>query len=114
MQMLSQLSYRPVSGGDISSRGVPIIQLTFMGGLKHFGYPQGYEGTSMAAAHVSGVAAMVIASGVVGRSPDAIECQLEATARHTDGELGQPYDPRLFGAGLVDAAAAVRARAPGC
>ena len=98
----------------IFSRGVPITQLTFVRGLKHFGYPQGYEGTSMAAAHVSGVAAMVIASGVVGRSPDAIECQLEATARHTDGELGQPYDPRLFGAGLVDAAAAVRARAPGC
>ena len=35
-----------------------------------FGYPGGYEGTSMAAAHVSGVAAMVIASHVVGSSPD--------------------------------------------
>ena len=68
----------------------------------------------MAAAHVSGVAAMVIASRVVGSSPTAVECQLEATARHTDSQLGQPYDPRLFGAGLVDAAAAVRARAPGC
>ena len=31
-----------------------------------FGYPGGYEGTSMAAAHVSGVAALVIASRVVG------------------------------------------------
>ena len=60
-----------------------------------------------------GVAAMVIASRVVGSSPTAVECQLEATARHTDSQLGQPYDPRLFGAGLIDAAAAVRARAPG-
>ena len=68
----------------------------------------------MAAAHVSGVAAMVIASRVVGTAPAAVECQLEASARHTDQELGQPYDPRLFGAGLVDAANAVRARASGC
>jgi len=103
------------SDDPLFSRGVPIFQLTLTGpGFKRFGYPGGYEGTSMAAAHVSGVAAMVIASRVVGKSPRAVECQLEATARHNDSELGQPYDPRLFGAGLVDAAAAVRARAPGC
>jgi serine protease len=99
----------------IFTRGVPIFQLTFDGpNLTHFGYPGGYEGTSMAAAHVSGVAAMVIASGVVGSSPSAVECQLERSARHNDSQLGQPYDPRLFGAGLIDAAAAVRARAAGC
>jgi hypothetical protein len=70
----------------------------------------------MAAAHVSGVAAMVISSRVLGRHPSrtALECQLEATTRHTDQELGQPYNPSLFGAGLVDAASAVAARAPGC
>jgi serine protease len=97
------------------SRGVPISQLTLVGGgFRTFGYPGGYEGTSMAAAHVSGVAALVIASHVVGSSPGAVECQLEGSARHSDSQLGQPYDPRLFGAGLVDAAAAVRARAPGC
>ena len=97
------------------SRGVPIFQLTLVGGgFRTFGYPGGYEGTSMAAAHVSGVAALVIASHVVGSSPAAVECQLEGSARHSDSQLGQPYDPRLFGAGLVDAAAAVRARAPGC
>jgi serine protease len=97
------------------SRGVPIFQLTLVGGhFTTFGYPGGYEGTSMAAAHVSGVAALVIGSNLVGRSPTAVECQLERTARHSDSQLGQPYDPRLFGAGLVDAAAAVRARAPGC
>jgi serine protease len=97
------------------TRGIPIFQLTFDGpSFTSFGYPGGYEGTSMAAAHASGVAALVIASGVVGSSPTAVECQLEATARRTDSQLGQPYDPRLFGAGLIDAAAAVRARAPGC
>jgi serine protease len=97
------------------SRGVPIFQLTLVGtGFTAFGYPGGYEGTSMAAAHVSGVAALVIGSRLVGSSPTAVECQLEGTARHADGQLGQPYDPRLFGAGLVDAAAAVEARAPGC
>jgi serine protease len=103
------------SDDALFSRGVPVFQLTLVGaGFRTFGYPGGYEGTSMAAAHVSGVAALVIASHVVGRSPTAIECQLERSARHSDSQLGQPYDPRLFGAGLVDAAAAVRARAPGC
>lgn len=103
------------SDDSLFSRGVPIFQLTLVGsGFTNFGYPGGYEGTSMAAAHVSGVAALVIGSHLVGRSPAAVECQLEATARRTDSQLGQPYDPRLFGAGLVDAAAAVRARAPGC
>jgi serine protease len=99
----------------VFSRGIPIFQLTFDGpGFTNFGYPGGYEGTSMAAAHVSGVAAMIIASHVVGSSPTAVECQLKGTARHTDSQLGQPYDPRLFGAGLVDAASAVKARALGC
>ena len=53
---------------------------------------------------------------ILGRdpSPAAVDCQLRATARKTDAQLGQPYDPRLFGSGLVDAAAAVSARAPGC
>ena len=74
----------PTCGTDdrLFSRGLPIFQLTFDGpGFTSFGYPGGYEGTSMAAAHVSGVAAMVIASRVVGSSPTAVECQLEATAR---------------------------------
>lgn len=98
------------------SRGASIRQLTFSGpGFRRFGYPSFYEGTSMASAHASGAAAMVVASKVLGRHPKpaAVECQLEATARHGT-DLGQAYDPRLFGAGLIDAGAAVTARAPGC
>jgi serine protease len=97
-------------------RGVPVFQLTFIthGNYRDFGYPLGYEGTSMASAHAAGVAAMVVGSGVLGKNPSpvAVECQLKATARTAD--LGQPYDARMFGAGLIDARAAVSARAAGC
>ena len=108
----------PTCGTDdpLFNRGETIFQLTFDGaGFKTFGYPGDYQGTSMAAAHVSGVAAMTIASKVLGKqpSPALVECQLEATARNGAGELGQPYDAILFGAGLIDAAAAVATRAPG-
>src|SRR6476646_7864631 len=46
---------------------------------RRFGEPPTYAGTSMAAAHVSGVAAMVIASGVTGKqpSPEAIQRRLQ-------------------------------------
>ena len=104
-------------GTDESDLSSPIFQLTFRGSrLKRFGFPKIYKGTSMATAHVSGVAAMVISSRVLGKRPSraALECQLKATARNTSQELGQPYSPFLFGAGLVDAARAVAARAPGC
>jgi hypothetical protein len=43
-----------------------------------------------------------------------VECQLKATARKGATNLGQPYDPRSFGAGLIDARAAIAARASGC
>ena len=97
------------------ARNAPIFQLTFDSpSFRRYGYPAYYEGTSMASAHIAGVAAMVIASRVVGSSATRVECQLEATARRGPGQLGQAYDPLLFGAGMVDAAAAVTAAAPGC
>src|SRR5262249_9089149 len=41
------------SDDPVFTRGVPIFQLTLVGpGFTNFGYPGGYEGTSMAAAHV--------------------------------------------------------------
>jgi serine protease len=84
--------------------GADIVQMTFTRNARTFGLPNGYEGTSMAAPHVSGAAALTIASGVLGRrpSPDAIEAHLKATAR----DLGAPGPDNNYGAGLVDVAAA--------
>jgi serine protease len=85
------------------SIGRPIIQQTFTRGVQRFGWPRDYEGTSMAAPHVSAVAALVIATNRLGPnpSPSLVEKHLEATARPTDR-------PDRYGAGLVDAAAALR------
>jgi subtilisin family serine protease len=85
----------------------PIYQVTLKGGdTRRFGEPGNYVGTSMAAAHVSGLAAMVLASDTprprqVG--PDQVDWmarRLRVTAR----DLGQPTTKQ--GAGLIDAAAA--------
>ena len=84
--------------------GRNIVQMTFERSTGVFGLPDDFKGTSMAAPHVSGAAALVIASGVVGPdpSPAAVETRLKATAR----DLGAPGPDTLNGAGLVDAAAA--------
>ena len=50
--------------------GRDVYQMTFTGSSpRHFGFPSGYEGTSMASPHVAATAALVIASGVLGRHP---------------------------------------------
>jgi serine protease len=85
--------------------GRDIYQVTFIGSSPRvFGVPSGYEGTSMATPHVSATAALIIASGVLGRhpSPAQITARMRATAR----KLGGGGDERLYGAGLLDAAAA--------
>jgi serine protease len=85
--------------------GRPIYQTTFLGGrVADFGTAVDFTGTSMATAHVSAAAALVIASGVLGArsAPMAVERRLERTAR----DLGRPgYDTR-YGWGLVNAATA--------
>jgi serine protease len=75
-------------------------------GSTRFGIPERFEGTSMAAPHVSAVAALVIASGVLGPDPTpaAVEARLEATAR----DLGDPGEDRRYAAGLLDAETATR------
>jgi serine protease len=96
----------PIPGcPSISAR--PIYQVTLKPGTTNaFGIPTDYVGTSMAAAHVSGVAAMVLASGVVkpGLHPkgrvDVVTRRLRSTAR----SLGLPRTQQ--GAGLIDAGAA--------
>ena len=70
--------------------------------------PSGYEGTSMATPQVTATAALIIASRVLGPhpTPAQITARLKATAR----KLGGGGDEGLYGAGLVNAAAAT---APG-
>jgi serine protease len=64
------------------------------------------QGTSMASAHVSGVAALLL--GVPGGAgADALRAALLATA----DDRGAPGRDDRYGAGIVDAAAAVRLRA---
>jgi len=97
---------KPVSGcPSVLSR--PIYQVTLKEGTTNqFAIPSKYEGTSMAAAHVSGVVAMILASGVIPAdlSPKAkvraVIKRLKVTAR----SLGYPRTQE--GAGLIDAARA--------
>jgi len=92
--------------------GKDVYQVTFTGrSFTKFGMPSGYEGTSMATPHVAATAALIIASGVLGRhpTPAQIVARLRATAR----KLGGGGDERLYGAGLVDAAAATAPGGPG-
>jgi serine protease len=62
-----------------------------------------FMGTSMASPHVAGVAALVIGAGVT--QPDAVEQILKDTAR---APAAGKVDARRYGAGIVDAPAAIK------
>ena len=64
----------------------------------------GYMGTSMASPHVAGVAALVVGEGVT--DPTAVEKILKDSARKP---ANQDYNRDKYGAGIVDAPAAIRA-----
>ncbi len=90
-----------------ADRSLPdIFQLTFFDSTNpgRFGYPGGWYGTSMASPHVAAAAALVIASGVIGRhpTPDQILTRLERTAQPLGGTPPNQY----YGWGLLDAGAA--------
>lgn len=100
-------------GGGVSVPGCPsafrrsIYQVTLrQGNPAIFGEPSRYVGTSMAAAHVSGVAALVLASGVLDRTASPTQRVEEVTERlrMTARDLGVPSQRQ--GAGLIDAAKA--------
>jgi serine protease len=81
-----------------------IFQVTLKGNsTRRFGEPDGYVGTSMAAAHASGVVAMILASGTLDPKAKrrgkvaAVTQRLRQTAR----DLGLPSTRQ--GTGLVDA-----------
>ncbi|MGN6373382.1 MAG: S8 family serine peptidase [Solirubrobacteraceae bacterium] len=91
--------------------GRDIFQMTFTGpSPAAFGFPPGYEGTSMAAPHVSATAALIVAGGVLGRKPTP--AQVAARLKSTARPLGASSDRQVYGAGLLNAAAATAPKAP--
>jgi serine protease len=94
----------PPTPGCPSVSDRPIYQVTLKDGNPHrFGEPGNYVGTSMAAAHVSGVAAMVLASGAIDpkASGQGLVNRVTRRLRNTARDLGQPSTRQ--GAGLIDA-----------
>ncbi|MFT4034879.1 MAG: S8 family serine peptidase [Patulibacter sp.] len=87
--------------------GPPIAQVTLMrpGFPSNLGIPLDFYGTSMAAAHVTGIAALVLGSRLLGRhpSPELLAAYLVRATR----DLGPTGRDAHYGAGLIDAEEAV-------
>ena len=77
-----------------------ILQQTFAGDATQFRY-YFFEGSSMAAAHVTGVVALLVANGI--SDPSQIREALESTAR----DMGTEGKDSEYGWGIVDAHAAL-------
>ena len=101
-------------GGGSTSRGCPhrtgdrpILQVGMIGqDPAWFGIEPGWKGTSMAAAHVAGAAAMVIASDAIGKKgPSQVRRRLLDTARLPEHARNDPDSG--MGAGIVNLGKAV-------
>ncbi|MCL5280870.1 MAG: S8 family peptidase [Planctomycetes bacterium] len=92
---------------DQNADGYPdgILQQTFDDNPNVFAY-WFFQGTSMAAPHVSGLAALLVSHGVT--SPDQVRTALETTAR----DLGPAGWDAEYGWGMIDAHAALAAAKP--
>jgi serine protease len=92
-----------------TSPGRDISQISYRNARRQFGIER-EEGTSMSAPHVAAIAALVIASGVIGKhpTPSAVTKRIEATAR----DLGPAGYDEYYGWGLVDASAATTPGGP--
>ncbi len=94
-------------GGDVTidlnedGYGDGVLQQTFGNNPTDWGY-WFYQGTSMAAPHVSGVAALLIANGAA-TTPDEVREVLQSTAEDKEAA---GWDP-AYGWGIVDAYAAL-------
>ncbi|MDW8072283.1 MAG: S8 family serine peptidase, partial [Anaerolineae bacterium] len=90
---------------DANGDGLPdgILQETFQGDPTRFAL-HNMEGTSMAAPHVSGVAALLFAF-----NPSATAAQVRQVLEATARDLGTPGFDENYGYGLVQAAAALAA-----
>jgi len=99
-------------GGDLlvdqngDGYGDGIVQQTFSLDPREFAY-WFFQGTSMAAPHVSGAAALLISNGVT--EPARIRQALESTAK----DLGPAGWDEQYGWGLIDIGAALRYRVAG-
>ncbi len=85
-------------------RNLPSIYQLTLTSAPHwgrFGYPGYYIGTSMSAPEVSATAALVIASGVIGRHPSP--AQLLARLQETATPLGGSRPNPAYGYGIVNA-----------
>lgn len=81
-----------------------VLQNTIkVGDPTHSGY-YAFMGTSMASPHLAGVAALIVGEGVT--NPDMVEKILKDTARKP---TAHKYSSDRYGAGIVDAPAAIKA-----